>query len=130
MCDCTRCVARPALAWASERASRTQPTNGLNQGLSGLKQPTEGDLFLKRATAGWLAGAGVTSLKNGQGEGQSSVFAGKEDCAACVAGSRSRMPNASVDLCKLIGLDADESACNTEGQIDERISRESLRVAA
>ena len=40
------------------------------------------------------------------------------------------MPTASVDLCKLIGLDADESACNTEGQIDERISRESLRIAA
>ena len=49
---------------------------------------------------------------------------------ACVAGSRSRVPSASVDLCKLIGVDADESACNTEGQIDERISRESLRIAA
>ena len=47
-----------------EQANRRQPTDGLNEGLNGVEQPTEGDLFLKRATAGWLAGAGVTSLKN------------------------------------------------------------------
>lgn len=40
------------------------------------------------------------------------------------------MPKTSVDLCKLIGFDADESACDTECQIDERISKESLRIAA
>ena len=41
-----------------EQANRRQPTDGLNQGLNGVEQPTEGDLFLKRATAGWLAARG------------------------------------------------------------------------